>query len=242
MPLLDFQTALGRLVRTPDDSDPFRSLSLGDAERACLDALPQSAGFRFTVAVQRSWCARRAVNAGLLALSILRDDTRRRLLDAWINSGGGTSSFFAVEADALLDYIAAQLPDPSPELTLCRFEQLTLRANHRAGSYKAPDRALFDPQCLIRRAHHAGVLLFHGKPDLILNSLLQRKPLPDVSLEVTALLVAPGLRPLCRIASAHEQELWTALTIPTVAAALFGAGYRRDVMQTLLHVGALEYA
>jgi len=224
MPLLDFQTAFG------------------DAERACVDAPPQSAGFRFTVAVQRSWCARRAVNAGLLALSILRDDTRRRLLDAWINSGGGTSSFFAVEADALLDYIAEQLPDPSPELTLCRFEQLTLRANHRASFFKAPDRALFDPQRLIRRAHHAGVLLFHGKSDLLLNALLQRKPLPDFSLEVTALLIAPGLQPLCRIASAHEKELWMALTMPTAAAGLLGDGFRRDVMQTLLHVGALEYA
>jgi hypothetical protein len=224
MPLLDFQTAFG------------------DAEQACVDAPPQSAGFRFTVAVQRSWCARRAVNAGLLALSILRDDTRRRLLDAWIHSGAGTSAFFAVEADALLDYIAEQLPDPSAELTLCRFEQLTLRANHRAGFFKAPDRALFDPQRLMRRAHHAGVLVFHGKPDLLLNALLQRKPLPGFSLEVTALLIAPGLQPLCRIATAHEKELWMALTMPTVAADLLGDGFRRDVMQTLLHVGALEYA
>jgi hypothetical protein len=39
------------------------------SERADLDALPQSAGVRFTAAGQRSWGTRRPVNAGLLALA-----------------------------------------------------------------------------------------------------------------------------------------------------------------------------
>lgn len=242
MPLLDFQTAFGRLVRTADGSDPLRSLHLGEAERACIEALPQSAGFRFTVAVQRSWCARRTVNAGLLALSILCDDTRRRLLDEWINSGGGTSSFFAAEADALLDFIADQLPETSPELAVCRFEQLTLRASNQVSSFKAPDQGPLDSQRAVRRARHAGVVLFHGQPDLILGALLQRKPLPAVSAEVTALLVAPGLQPLCRIASAHEKELWIRLGAPTAVTALVRDGCPCEVIQTLLHVGALEYA
>lgn len=111
------------------------------AERACLDALPHNAGFQFTAAVQRSRRARRPVNAGLLALSILPDEVRRDLLAEWITSGAGTSSFFATQGDTLLDFIAKQLPDPSPELAVCRFEQFTLRANSEVASFKPGSRA-----------------------------------------------------------------------------------------------------
>src|SRR5277367_2660303 len=143
------------------------------AERACLDALPHNAGFQFTAAVQRSRRARRPVNAGLLALSILPDEVRRGLLAEWITSGAGTSSFFAAQGDALLDFIAKQLPDPSPELAVCRFEQLTLRANSEVASFKTPDRALFGLNSIVRRAHHAGMVQFNGEPQLILGALLE---------------------------------------------------------------------
>jgi len=217
--------------------DPFALLDRG---RAGLDALAQGAGLRFTAAVQRSWWTRRLVNPGLLALSILRDDARRRLLEEWRNSGEETSSFFSAEADALLDFIAAQLPDPSPELAVCRFEQFTLRANIRARSFKAP-LLLFDPEGIIRQGRHAGMVFFHGKPDLILSTLLQQQP-PPFSLDATALLVAPGLQPLCRIAAPEERELWTRLTLPTTAAVLVRDGCPRNVIETMLRAGALEYA
>src|SRR5215471_3609311 len=141
MALQDFQTALGRLVRAPDGRDPSQSLCLDPRERLCIDRLSQSAGLRFTVDVQRSWCIGRTMNAGKLTLSILADDVRRPLLDAWTSSGGGTSSFFASEADALFDFIAARLRDPSHELAACRFEQATLRANERAALFVTPGLA-----------------------------------------------------------------------------------------------------
>jgi hypothetical protein len=50
------------------------------SERAGLGTSSRSAGVRFTAAVERSWGARRPVNAGLLALSTLQSDVRRRLL------------------------------------------------------------------------------------------------------------------------------------------------------------------
>lgn len=146
MALLDFPIAPGPLVRTADGRAPRRSPFLGDAKQACRDALPQNAGSRFTAALQRSWREGRAVNAGLLAVSIMRDDARRRLLAAWVNSGGVTSSFFAVAADALLDSIANQLPDPSQELAVCRLEQLILRAHDKAGPGKTSERTFRDPQ------------------------------------------------------------------------------------------------
>jgi len=211
-------------------------------ERACVDALPQGAGVRFTAAMQRSWCARRTVNPGLLALSMLRDDVRRHLLDAWLNSGAGTSSFFAAEADALLDFIAEQLPDASPELAVCRLEQLTLRANNGANSFIAPEPTLFGPQRIVRRAPHAGLVLFHGEPVPFLTMLLPRTAHSALSRDVTAVLVAPGSQPLCRIASSHEQELWMRLTLPTAVAILVREGSLRDVVESMLHIGALEYA
>jgi hypothetical protein len=60
--------------------------------------------------------------------------SERADIDAWMESGSGTASYFAAEADSLLDFIAEQLPDPSPERALCRVEQLTLRATQHASA------------------------------------------------------------------------------------------------------------
>jgi hypothetical protein len=216
-----------------------RNDSRGDM--ALLAELPQSTGLRFGAAVQHSWSARRAVNPGLLALSILRDEERCNLLSAWIASGGGTPSFFPAEADALLDCIAEQLPDPSLSLGLCRLEQLTLRASNHAISFKAPEPAFLQLRRVIRRARHAGIVLFVGDVDAVLSTLLRRNSPPSRS-EATALLVAPGLRRLWRIATPLENELWTRLSAPTAAQALLQDGYPGAAIETLLHVGALEYA
>jgi hypothetical protein len=197
-------------------------------------APPTSAGILFSGVMQRSAVVRRPVNAGLLALSTLHGDLRRRLLGEWLAAGSGTSS--------LLDFIADQLPDPSPELALCRVEQLMLRATHRASAFEAPDGHLFKPQCVVRRARHAGVVLFPGGFDLLLNKLLQLESLPAGSRFATPLLVAPGLQPLCRIASPSEHEVWNRLTGPTAADALGRLGCPMAVIETLLGVGALEYA
>jgi hypothetical protein len=212
------------------------------SERAGLDTSSRSAGVRFTAAVQRSWGARRPVNAGLLALSTLQDDVRCRLLGAWVESGGGTASFFAAVAESLLDFIAEQLPDPSPELALCRVEQLTLRATHRAGTFEPPNPALLGPQRVVRQACHAGVVLFPAGSDLILGKLLQLEALPACPRNPTPLLVAPGLQSLCRIASPPEHGLWTRLIDPTAVNVLVWNGCPIEAIETMLRIGALEYA
>jgi hypothetical protein len=212
------------------------------AERAGLEASSRGAGVRFTAAVERSWGARRPVNAGLLALSTLQGDIRRRLLGAWMESGGGTASFYAAVADTLLDFIAEQLPDPSPELALCRVEQLTLRATHRASAFETPDPALLDPQRILRRAGDAGVVLFPVGSDLILSTLLLREPPPAFSPSATPLLVAPGLQPLCRIATSTEHHLWTLLTQPAATNTLVRNGCPIEAIEAMHRIGALEYA
>jgi hypothetical protein len=182
---------------------------LGEAERTCFDALQQSSGFRFSMSVQHAWCARRAVNEGLLTLSVLRDDVRLRLLGAWMSS-----------RDTLLDFIARELPDPSAELAVCRFEQLIQLANSCAPAFTSSPRPVFDAQRSLRRTLHAGLVTFRDEP---------------------ALLVAPGFRALCRVATTHEKLLWARLATPVKAAVLLEQGFPRGAIEGLLRVGALDY-
>ncbi|MGD0666155.1 MAG: hypothetical protein ABSB23_01235 [Bryobacteraceae bacterium] len=242
MALLDYQTALGRLVRAPDGTDPLRSLRLDEAERSSIEGLQANAGYRFTVGVQRSWCVGRAERAGYLTLSILPEDLRRRLLDDWTEAGGGTSSFFAAEAEAFLDFIAGRLPHPSHELTACRFEQATLRANQQAIGFTppGPDR-LQAPRCALRRGRHAGLVAFHGEPHAIIEALTQHQALPPVSAAATAILFAPGLEGLWRVASSREAALWEKLTMPVRFTSLARDGYRRDDIAAMLRIGFVEF-
>jgi len=242
MSLQDFQTALGRLVRAPDGRDPLRSLCLDARELSCIERLPQSAGLRFTVDVQRSWCIGRTMNAGTLTLSILTDDVRRPLLDAWTGSGGGTSSFFASEADALFDFIAARLRDPSHELAVCRFEHATLRANEGAAFFVPPVLASLDLRgCVLRRGLNGRMVFFSGHPGSILDALLTRKPLPPLSSEMTAVVLGPGLDRLWRLASLHEVQLWERLAEPVLFTSLTQEGFQRDAIESMLRAGVLDY-
>ncbi|MFY9727185.1 MAG: hypothetical protein WB579_06640 [Bryobacteraceae bacterium] len=243
MALLDYQTALGRLVRAPDGADPLRSLRLDERERSSIEALRLSAGYRFTVGVQRSWCVGRAERAGYLTLSILPEDLRRRLLDDWTEAGGGTSSFFAAEADAFLDFIASRLPHSSHELTACRFEQATLRANEQAIGYTPPDPDLLQAtQCALRRGRHAGLVAFYGEPHAIIEALVQHRALPPLSAAATAILFAPGLERLWRVASSRESALWEKLAVPVGFGSLLRDGYRRDDIAAMLRMGFVEFA
>lgn len=242
MALVDFQTALGRLVRARTGGDPFRLLHLEPSELAWFGNLIQSAGYQFTVGVQRSWCTGRAARAAHFTLTILPDPLRRQLLDEWTKSGGGTSSFFAAEADVLLDFIGNHLRDPSHELTVCRMEQATLRANENVGSFTVPDLArLDDPDCVVRRGSHAGIPIFHGEPDQILHALLEHQPPPPLSPDARGILFGPGLEKLCRPASANELALWGRLANRVNLAALFQEGYKKEDLAEMLRAGAAEY-
>jgi hypothetical protein len=183
------------------------------------------------------------MNAGYLTLSILPHELRRRLLDEWTSSGGGTSSFFAAEADGLLDFIARRLPYPSHELTACRLEQATLRANDAAALFTPPDLARLDAaRCVLRRGRSAGIVFFHGRPDQILDALLEHSPLPPVSPQPTPVLFGPGLDRLCRPASLNDVDLWEELAAPVAFVDLLTKTFRRDAIEAMLHAGAIEYA
>lgn len=242
MALLDFEIALGCLVRAPKAASP-RSLHLTDTEISCLETIQASAGFRFTVEVQRSWCIGRAMRAGALTLALLSDDLRRQLLDQWIEAGGGTSSFFAAESEALLEFIASRLPDPSHELTVCRFEQATLRANQYVTDFPAPAPDLSSAtEGALRRGRYAGMAVFYGEPYAIIEALVKHRALPPVSSDVTTMLFGPGLDRLCRVAAPREVALWQKLTAPIPLSNLLREGYSRDDLVPMLHAGIVEIA
>jgi hypothetical protein len=206
---------------------------------APADVLPHVAGARFAALMQRFWRARRTVNPGVLVLAMLRDEGRCRLLDPSLASGEITTEYFAAQADALLGFIAAQLPDDSCERAVCRLEQLMLRANDCAHAFKSPASASFGPQCWVRRGRHAGLVLLREAPPVVLTAFLPPSCSPAGG--VTGLLVAPGSVPLCRVASREERELWLMLDSSAVATNLRQQGVPRQVIMTMLQIGALEY-
>ena len=122
MPLLDHQMALGQCLRGTDAE--ARTASILDAkEQGQIDRIVESAGFRFTRRVQRSWCRGRVASVARLTLSALPPEQAQKLLGDWIEMGGGTASHTAAEAGAFLEFIARDLPDPSHARTICRMEQ-----------------------------------------------------------------------------------------------------------------------
>ena len=188
----------------------MNTASLGEVQRNCFSALEHCCGFRFSSSVQHSWHNRRAVSEGLLTLSILHQDVRLRLLAAWMKS-----------KDGLLEFIAAQLPESSAELAVCRFEQLYRNAYYRSNAFEAPDPAQFGPEQVVQRAVHAGMVCLRDEPSV---------------------LVAPGLRSLCHVASEAEIRIWQSVAAPSRVGQLIQEGCESQSIASLLQIGALEYA
>ena len=176
-------------------------------------------------------------------LLVLPAKLRRSLINEWVDSGRGTSSFVAVEADALLEFIASRLPDPSHELTVCRFEQATIRANDGRFAFRVPEiSALSSPGCMIRRGRFAGLTEFYSEPHLMMEALSNQRLFPPMSsvAEVT-LLFGPGLEELCRPASPGEVILWEKVASPMNVSSLLQEGYRQIDIERLFIDGILEF-
>jgi hypothetical protein len=238
MPLVDFQRALGRAVQG-SLTDPTEGISLSAGERRGIDRLVQSAGFRAIQAIQRSWCEGRAAHAARLALSALPLAQRRSLLAQWLAQGGGTRSFISSEADAFLEFIALQLPDPSHALTLARLEQAVHRA--LAGSREPSDVAIgCHPSSLLRRSPDASMVRFQAEPQLLLDALQGGDDLPPLSERPILVLFAPLLPCLFRHASDEEARLWESLAAPVSVAQLLRGNQSIETIAASIRIGAVE--
>ncbi len=207
MALIDFQTALGKLVRGDDEPDAV-----------CLRELVDTPGFRLTRRIQRSWCRGRAARAAHLTLSLLADHERHALLDEWIDQGGGRNSFFALEAEAFLEFIATRLRNPSQELTMCWTEHAVYRANRGAAEVRAPAPLPVDAASVLRRSYFASVVPMSGG----------------------SMLFAPHVPGLVRQMTLRELALWRAIEKPRTLAHLAATGHGSDVLTDFLAIGAAE--
>ena len=241
MALIEFQTVLGRMLREQHRDDHVRGVSLEEGEGRYLENLRGSAEFRFYASVQRSWCVARATKAAHLTLSLLPEKERERLLDDWVSSGSGAQSFFLVEAESFLDFIAGRLSDRLFELTVCQFERATLRVNEGANVFVAPDPAyLTRPDCCLRRGNYAAVVRFDAEPEQIV--AVQKHPLLRALFSSNLIVMfSPGLPQLWREPSTQEIDLWDALETPTAVRTLLAGGHSIETLERLLSEGAVEY-
>lgn len=239
MSLIEWQRALVGALHGRVPGEVTQELAV--TERASEATLIASEGFRFTAAIQRSWCVGRAGKAARLTLSVLPAEQARQLLEQWVNLGGGTSSFFAAEADAFLEFIARTLPDPSHARTICRVEQATLRASAGVVEMVQPDlRRLAEPAGELRMGRYAALVPFYAEPRLLLGAL-EGAALPPLSPKASWVLFAPGIENLFRGASDDERDLLQRLRAPAALESLLGDGHNLAQIEALLSAGALEF-
>jgi hypothetical protein len=243
MSLIAFQTALGRTIRARTTASlACDDLDLSPQERRSLDRVIHSAGFRTTMNIQRSWCEARSASGAQLTLSVLPLEQRRHLVGEWVDSGGGTNSFFAAEAEAFLRFIEPRLLVPSHALSLCRLEQAVLRAEAVAtGFAAAAPAALGDLLCALCTGRNASLVGLFAEPADLLAAVQGQSPLPPLSPCEQFLLVAPGVPGLARPAEAPEIALWRALAAPRTVGHIL-QGHTRITLETLWRAGVIEAA
>jgi hypothetical protein len=242
MRLLELQLALGRSVLAPV-SQAWSEPTLGREDRAQLSRLVGSDGFRFTRHMQRSWCRGRTASVARLTLSTLPIEEGRRLVDHWVDAGGGTASHISGEAEAFLEFIARSLADPSHALSVCRMEQAAYRASEAAMHFRPPDLGLLDdPAAMLWAGKGAALVQFFAEPQQLLGALEAGEPLPPLSDQPFPVLFAPGLPRMFRAASDDEAALWAKFANPVDPRTLVRDGCARHVIEEMFIVGAVEPA
>lgn len=253
MALIDYQTAVGRLIRGRAEvcgkQTALADLSLSREENAVIETLLAGPGLRFTRAVQRSWCKGRARNAAYLTLSMMAESQRQALLDEWVESGGGIASFFAGEAERFLEFIALRLPPRSHLLSVCRMEQAVQRVNAAYDANRLSDGAArqatmsltsLSPEVSVSRGPTASLVEFFAEPNLVLQAVHANDTLPPVSAEGNNVFFGPQLPGMFRQAQADEAQLWNRLTVPTKLAALRAESSFNVPLATMFAQGLLR--
>lgn len=212
--LASFQSDLGRAL---------------DGEGSCpIDA--NSAGYRLTLKIRRSWREGRVIMGSRRILSAILETERRRLVDEYVDSGGGLEMFLDREAEAFRAFLVPRLPDPSHALTLCQMHQAVTRAQR--GSGIAMQSRQRTANRMIRRGHYASLVWFYAEPGEVTAGLTSGT-WPPVGIAKHAVLFAPRLPDFFRIATELEAELWAALPMAAASPAL---------ITPLLKEGVIEYS
>ena len=201
----------------PGLSDYQRDLAAAVRQRQAAALWdPSAPGLALTGRIRESWCNGRARRAAPLTLSALSESDRDRIVRDWVAGGGGVSSFFEAEADAVLTFIAERLDAASHAASLCRFEHALIRA----GAID-PDDAPGEPMSgmtMVIRSPWAELVELQAPIDGLLDAIDGRRPWPPIGDVAQRLLIAPGIAGKVRDASAVEIALWQAAGTPIAAA------------------------
>jgi hypothetical protein len=207
-------------------SDLARALQ---GEDTCpLDA--NSAGYRLTLKVRRSWCEGRVIVGSRQILRAIPEADRQRLVSEYVDRGGGLEMFLHREAEAFLRFLAPQLPDPSHALTLCQIYLAVTRAQRGAALAAEPQQ--IRATGMVKRGRYASLVWFYADPDEVIAGLAGEH-LPPVGAPKHAVLFAPRLPDFFRVATEAEAGLWAALPTDLVPDALIAP---------LLRDGVIEYS
>lgn len=203
-----------------------------DLGRALLgeDTCPidrHSPGFHFTMAVRRSWCEGRSMLAARAVLKLMGDSDRQRLVSEYVNQGGGLAWFKGAERERFLAFLAPRLPDPSHALTICRMSQALAKARRGAATFVPPGQRVGDGP--VERGSHAELIWFYADPAAFMSALDGDK-LPPLGPPSHAVLFAPGIPNLFRIATTAEAVLWDIPAIADAPPALVAALLMEDVL------------
>jgi hypothetical protein len=187
---------------------------------------PHSPGFRFTMTVRRSWCEGRSMMAGRAVLMLLPDMERRRLVSEYVDQGGGLDWFLGTERENVLAFLTSRLPDPSHALTICRVSQALAQAQRGASTFVPPEQRTGTAP--VERGRNAALVRFHADPGAVMMALNGAGELPPLGPPAHAVLCAPGITNLFRIATDAEAALWDTLVVsdapPSLVSALLSEG------------------
>jgi hypothetical protein len=192
---------------------------------------------QFIIEIQHSWCASRAAKGAWLTLASISPSTRSQILHEWTAQGGGTSSFVAQEAVEFLTFIAERLTQPSPEFSICQFEQATIRADDGAGLFVSPDPSgLSSPDAIVINGRYASLITL--TPCALSKLEMLSTDHHSSATQSVTLLFAPGLQRRCRPATDEEIALWHQVRTPVRVSKLAVQG---DKLLELLTCGAIEF-
>lgn len=202
--------------------------------------LKETSGLKLTREIRRSWCESRTARASRLTLKTLPFVKRQEFITDWVDQGGGASSFILKEGEAFLEFILPMLPNTSHAKSICCFELAIIRLANSLSELSPPDKIRnADLNTMLQRSQLCSLINFYCEPSDLFEAIEQDHDLPPESIELTKLLVAPGIAGFCQIATIEEIAIMDRLVKPARLQELLDDKHSLSHIDSLLRIGAI---